>query len=43
MGSAKDIDTAKAEFKAPGSAFRRGPPPEDFAAAYEAMDIRDDG
>ena len=43
MGSAKDIDTAKAELKAAWEALKAKTPPEQFAAAYKAMNIRDDG
>ena len=42
-GSAKDLDTAKAEFKAAWEALKARTPPEQLAAAYEAMNIRDDG
>ena len=41
MGSAKDIDTAEAESKRPGKKAKT--PPEQLAAAYKAMNIRDDG
>jgi hypothetical protein len=37
MGSAKDIDTAKAEFKAAWKALKAGTTPEQLAAAYRAM------
>ena len=43
MGSSKDLDTAKAEFKTAWKALKARTPPEDFAAAYKAMNIRDDG
>ena len=43
MGSAKDLDTAKAEFKAAWEALKASTPPERLAAAYKAMNIRDDG
>lgn len=43
MGSSKDLDTAKAEFKAAWEALKARTPPEDFVAAYKAMNIRDDG
>ena len=43
MGSAKDIDTAKAEFKAAWEALKARTTPEQLAAAYKAMNIRDDG
>ena len=42
MGSAKDLDTAKAEFKAAWKALKAKTPPEQLAAAYKAMNIRDD-
>lgn len=41
-GSAKDRDTAKAEFKAAWKALKARTTPEQLAAAYEAMNIRDD-
>jgi hypothetical protein len=37
MGSAKDIDTAKAEFKAAWEALKARTTPEQLAAAYRAM------
>ena len=43
MGSAKDLDTAKAEFKAAWKALKASTTPEKIAAAYRAMNIRDDG
>ena len=42
MGTAKDLDTAKAEFKAAWEALKARTPPEQLAAAYKAMNIRDD-
>jgi hypothetical protein len=42
-GSSKDLNTAKAEFKAAWKALKAKTPPEDFAAACKAMNIRDDG
>jgi hypothetical protein len=42
MGSAHDIDTAKAEFKAAWTALKARIPPEQLAAAYRTMNIRDD-
>ena len=42
MGSSKDIDTAKAEFKAAWKALKASTTPEQRAAAYRAMNIRDD-
>jgi hypothetical protein len=41
MGSAKDRDTARAEFKAAWKALKARTPPEPLAAAYRAMNIRD--
>jgi hypothetical protein len=41
-GSAKDIDTAKAEFKAAWEALKARTTPEQLAAAYQAMNIRDE-
>ena len=43
MGSSKDLDTAKAEFKAAWEALKASTTPEDLAAAYRDMNIRDDG
>ena len=43
MGSSQDLNTAKAEFKTAWKALKARTPPEDFAAAYKAMNIRDDG
>ena len=40
MGSAKDLDTAKAEFKAAWEALKARTTPERLAAAYKAMNIR---
>jgi hypothetical protein len=42
MGSARDIDTAKAEFKAAWEALKARTTPEQLEAAYKAMNIRDD-
>ena len=42
MGSANDIDTAKAEFKTAWEALKARISPEQLAAAYKAMNIRDD-
>ena len=42
MGSAKDLDTAKAEFKAAWEALKARTAPEQLAAAYRAMNIRGD-
>jgi hypothetical protein len=41
MGSARDIDTAKAEFKAAWERLSARNPPSLLAAAYRAMNIRD--
>ena len=41
MGSAKDLDTAKAEFKAAWEALKARTTPEQLAAAYKDMNIRD--
>jgi hypothetical protein len=43
IGSSKDLDTAKAEFKAAWEALKARTPPEQLAAAYKAMNIRGDG
>lgn len=43
MGSATDLDTAKAEFKATWEALKARTPPEWLAAAFKAMNIRDEG
>jgi hypothetical protein len=42
MGSAKDLDTAKADFKAAWEVVKAKTSPEELAAAYKAMNIRDD-
>ena len=42
MGSSKDLDTAKAEFKAAWKALKARVTPEQLASACEAMNIRDD-
>jgi hypothetical protein len=42
MGSAKDLDTAKADFKAAWEALKAKTSPEELAAAYEDLNIRDD-
>ena len=42
-GSAKDRDTAQAEFKAAWKALKARTTPEQLAAAYRATNIRDDG
>jgi hypothetical protein len=43
MGSSKDLNTAKAEFKTAWEALKARTTPEQLAAAYEAMNTRDDG
>ena len=43
MGSAQDLDTAKAEFKAAWEALKARTPLSLLAAAFKAMNIRDDG
>ena len=43
MGSAKDLDTAKADFKAAWEALKARTTPEQLAAAYRDLNIRDDG
>ena len=43
MGAATDLDTAKADFKAAWEVLKAKTSPEELAAAYKAMDIRDDG
>jgi hypothetical protein len=42
-GAAKDLDIAKADSKAAWEALKAKTSPEELAAAYEAMNIRDDG
>jgi hypothetical protein len=42
MGSAKDLDTAKADFKVAWEACKARTTPEELAAAYKAMNIDDD-
>ena len=42
MGSAKDLDTAKAEFGGAWTALKARTSPSRLAAAYKAMNIRDD-
>jgi hypothetical protein len=41
MGSAQDLDTAKAEFKSAWEALKARTPPERLAAAFRAMNIWD--
>ena len=43
MGSAQDLDTAKAEFAGAWTALKARTSPEQLAAAYKAMNVRDDG
>jgi len=43
MGSARDLDTAKADFKAAWKPLKASTTPEQLASAYKAMNIRDDG
>jgi hypothetical protein len=42
-GSARDLPTAKAEFKAAWEAFKARHGVDQLAAAFRAMHIRDDG
>jgi hypothetical protein len=42
MGSARDLDTAKADFKAAWEALKAKFSAAELAAAYKAMNIRDD-
>ena len=41
-GSANDLETAKAEFKAAWEALKAQTTPEQLAAAYKAVNIRDE-
>ena len=43
MGSAKDLDTAKADFKAAWESLKAKTSPEELAAAYKDLNTRDDG
>jgi hypothetical protein len=43
MGSSKDLNTAKAEFKTAWKALKARTTPEQLAAAYKDLNIRDDG
>ena len=43
IGSSKDLETAKAEFKAAWEVLKARTTPERLAAAYRAMNIRGDG
>jgi len=42
LGSTRDLDTAKAEFKAAWKALKESTTSEQVASAYKAMHIRDD-
>ena len=42
MGSAKDLDTAKADFKAAWENLKARVSKDELAAAYKALNIRDD-
>jgi len=42
MGSSRDLNTAKAEFKTAWKALKARTPPEQLAETYKAMGIRDD-
>jgi hypothetical protein len=43
MDSAKDLDTAKADFKAAWDVLKARTTPGQLAAAYKDLNIRDDG
>ena len=43
MGSAKDLDTAKADLKAAWEELKARTSKDELAAAYKALNIRDDG
>ena len=43
MGASQGLETAKAEFKAAWEGLKARTSPEDLAAAYRDMNIRDDG
>jgi len=43
IGSARDLDTAKAEFRTAWEGLKAKISPEQLAAAYRAMNVRDDG
>jgi hypothetical protein len=43
MGSSTDLDTAKAEFAGAWLELKASTSPEDIAAAFKAMNIREDG
>lgn len=42
IGTAKDLETAKAEFKAAWAAFKARQTPNELAQAYKAMNLRED-
>ena len=42
MGSSRDLDIAKAEFKAAWDALKAQTAPEQLAAAYQAMNVRNE-
>ena len=43
MGSAKDLDTAKADFKAAWESLKAKTSKDELAAAYKDLNSRDDG
>ena len=43
MGSAKDLDTAKADLKAAWEELKARTSKDELAAAYRDLNIRDDG
>jgi len=43
MGSANDLDTAKTDFKVAWEGLKAKTSPEELAAAYKDLNIRDDG
>jgi hypothetical protein len=43
MGSAKDLDTAKADFKTAWEGLKAKTSPEELAAAYKDLNSRDEG
>ncbi|MBR1033048.1 hypothetical protein [Bradyrhizobium liaoningense] len=42
IGTAQDLETAKAEFKAAWTAFKAKQTPESLAQAYKGMNLRED-
>jgi hypothetical protein len=42
IGTAGDLETAKSEFRTAWEALKARTPPEKLAAAYRAMNLRDD-